>query len=1173
MSTMFFRSALLPVCLMTGLLRAETNAPAAPRGPVHPRYNVEEFEPVRARWLRFTIFQTNSNEPCLDELEVFGPEDPARNFAPAENGTRTRCSGTLDGYRIHDLSHLNDGRYGNGHSWIANTKGTGWVELEFAEPVLINRVVWSRDRERKFIDRLAVDYQIEACAEPGQWQRVASSADRQPLPALPEGSGLAAGWTDLFSAASTEFPAPERPAGREYLLQSWQTADGLPASTVTALLQTRDGWLWVGTTNGLARFDGVRFTLFGEAHGLPNLTITCLHEDRAGTLWAGTEGGGLARWQGGTFLARPTGEGLAGNTVYAINEDAAGRLWVGTASGMGEWNGTSLTQMMAGPVARLARAGETLWMIDPERRLMRWDGRVAELLPATLDRSGFSSVGALAAGLEGTLWFGGSNGYVARMDNGEVASFGEGESVLSSNVVALLPDAGGKDVWVGSSASGLARLRGKDWLHLTTDDGLPSNAVRALCRDREGQLWAGTAGGGLTCLRPRRLETITTRDGLSHNAIMALCRDPSGVVWIGTHGGGLNRWDGKTAAPQAPSYLLENQSISSLAVRGDGTFWLGTSGRGAYRLQANASGPLMEVTGLPGRVVTALCEDAAGRLWFGTLDGGPACLDGEAVTFPPGIADLAGQPVTSIISDMSGKVWFGTNGQGAACLDAAGTLTRWTRADGLASSFIRTLRQDTTGAVWAGTSGGLTRWKDGAIFNFTEAHGLPDRVVSQIMDDGTGALWIGTNCGIARVPLASFDLVAAGRTAALEILSLGLGDGLPSLECTGGYHPAGLKTEDGKLCFGTVGGLVVIDPSHFSTPQDPPPVVLEAYSVGTFRRILTNPGSRVDIPASSRLGLEFTALAFQAPGRVRFRHRLLGLDSEWSAASGARTAAYAPAPPGDYQFEVMASADGGAWTGQPGLLSFRVLAPWWRTPLAMGAGTLLGAAGVAGLARTFTRRRLQRHLQEVERQFALERERSRIARDIHDDLGANLTQISLLSAAGAGQAHDPDKVRDRFTAISATSEELVQAMDAIVWAVNPRHDTLESLARYLVRFAGDFFLSTGVRLRLDVPPQLPEVMLGSELRHNLFLAAKEAMHNALRHSGGSQVELGISVEAGELIIHVSDNGKGFASPHAARGNGLANMQHRLAESGGTCHITSSPSGTRVTFMIPLPPLL
>jgi len=264
------------------------------RASVHPGRNVEEFAAVEARWLRFSIDQTTTGaQPCLDELEVYGPDDPQRNIALAAGGTRARASGTLPGYRIHALPHVHDGIYGNGHSWISDTMGSGWVELEFPVPVRIDRVVWSRDRERKFIDRLATDYRVEVALEPGEWRVVASSADREPLPALPVGTPPYQATPGHFSASATELPADDRPSAREYLLETWRTARGLPSNTVTAIVQARDGWLWIGTTNGLARFDGLRFTTFGEGHGLPSLSITCLLEDTLGRLWVGTEGGGL----------------------------------------------------------------------------------------------------------------------------------------------------------------------------------------------------------------------------------------------------------------------------------------------------------------------------------------------------------------------------------------------------------------------------------------------------------------------------------------------------------------------------------------------------------------------------------------------------------------------------------------------------------------------------------------------------------------------------------------------------------------------------------------------------------------------------------------------------------------------------------------------------------------
>lgn len=1151
--------------------RTAAQEKTALRVPVHPRRNVEEFPPVEARFIRFTILRTTGQQPCLDEIEVYGPADPARNLALSSQGTRVTASGTLEGYRIHALAHVNDGLYGNGHSWISNTQDNGWVELEFPAPVLINRVIWSRDREGKFIDRLTVEYRVEAALEPGNWRLVASSADRSPLPVTPDVRGLPFGFVRNLSAVSNEVPGNDRPAAREYLLRTWQTADGLPSNTVTALRQTADGWLWIGTTNGLVRFDGRSFTTFGETLGLRNLNITCLLEDHHGTLWAGTAGGGLAYWRDGKIGMLPVGESLAGNTVLDLAEDADGTLWIATGEALQEYREGKLRVSRRGAVTRLAVGTDGLWLLS-ETVLRLWDGKDLVSAPAGLDPSSWSSISALAGGADGSLWFGGANGYVGCLADGTLTTYGEGHTALTSNTWELL--AGGpEDVWLGTSASGLARLRGHDLLQLTTDDGLPSNSVRALCRDRDGNLWVGTAGGGLTRLRPRRVQALTTADGLSHNVIMALAQDAEGAIWIGTDGGGLNRWKDGKVEPRTPSYLLENQAISSLAIFGD-SFLLGTSGNGLFRIGDGKVEQIREPDGLPGLLVTALCADSKGRLWVGSLDSGASCYSGGIITRPAEIESLAGVPVTCILEDHAGNVWFGTNGQGVTRLQPDGKLEHWTRAENLASDFIRTLCEDSTGAVWAGTNGGLTRWKSGKIFSFTSSQGLRDTVVSQILDDGTGDLWLGTNGGVLRVRQASFDEVASGRSDILDFLALGLEDGLPGLECTGGYDPAGLRTRDGQLFFGTVAGLAVINPADFASPSEPPVIVIE--SVISGGEIFPAPGKEtIVLPAGTpRLGFEFTALALTAPDRVRFRYRMEGVEESWQEAGPERRAGYTHLPPGEYHFTLEGRADDGPWSEVPARVALRILAPWWRNPWMRVAGALLGITAVAGLARGVTRRRLQRRILEVERQFGLERERSRIARDIHDDLGASLTRISLLSALGQAQAHEPEKVSRQFSAIASTSGELVQAMDAIVWAVNPTQDTLESLARYLVRFAGDFFACSEVRLRLDVPAQLPQVDLSSEVRHNLFLACKEALNNALQHAAATEVSLRLAVEQDRLILEIRDDGRGFIADGKDAGNGLGNMTHRLAECGGTCEISTKPGrGTVVHFTVPLTPSL
>ncbi len=1157
----------------------QAQEPARLRASVHPGRNVDEFAVVETRRLRFVIERTvNSAQPCLDELEVYGPDDPERNLALATEGTRARASGTLPGYRIHAIPHVNDGIYGNGHSWISDTMGTGWVELEFSAPVRVGRVVWSRDRERKFIDRLATGYRIEVPGDSGGWQAVASSADRDPLPDLPVGTQPFLATPGYFSASATELPADGRPSAREYLLETWQTSRGLPSNTVTSIVQARDGWLWIGTTHGLARFDGLRFTTFGESHGLPSLSVICLLEDMQGRLWVGTEGGGLARWEAGRFISYDTGSGLAGNTVLALAEDASGELWIGTALGLFQWNEGRLTRRADGNAFRLAIGSDGVWCIRGGYELMRWDGRSISRPPAALDPSSFSSVSALAGSPDGAMWFGGANGYVGRLAGGEVITFGEGDRVLASSTRELLPTASG-DVWVGTAASGLARLRGHTLLPVTTDDGLPANSVSALAMDREGNLWVGTIGGGLTCLRPRRIAAVTTRDGLSHNGIMALAEAADGTLWIGTNGGGLNRLPAGTltAEPSSPSYVLENRVITALAAARDGTLWLGTPTEGAFRVVEGVPYPVGRAEGLPGRIVSAFCEAADGGLWIGTLDGGPVFGSEGRFLRPPGAEPLAEVSITAIEVDAQGRVWFATAGQGVARLDPGGLLRTWRRDDGLTSQFIRTLREDDQGVMWAGSSGGLIRWINDRPFTITQDHGLPDDVVSQILDDGAGHLWIGTNRGVARVTLASLDRVATAGGGPLDVLVLGASDGLPGLECTGGYHPAGARLGDGRLCFGMVAGLAIIDPGVFAPRLDPPPVVIESMTVGHGPSLSPVPARYAAASASaSRFGFRFTAPAFSAPSRLRFQCRLNGLESAWVDTGTERVVNYAALAPGAYRFEVRGSADGHTWS-PPASIDLRVPAPWWRQPWALTGGALGSLGLAAGAARAITRRRLQRRIKLAEQQIVLERERTRIARDIHDDLGANLSHIGLLSALGREQREQPAAVEGKFRAIGTLASELVQALDAIVWAVNPRHDTLESLARYLVRFSGDFCAPFPVRLRLDVPAELPDVVIGSDVRHSLFLAAKEALHNAVQHAAATEIRLHIAVPGDRLVLTISDDGRGFDpgrqdGASGGGGNGLSNMRQRLAECGGSCDIQSAPGqGTRVVFSLPLPP--
>jgi ligand-binding sensor domain-containing protein/signal transduction histidine kinase len=1168
-------------CLLAGAGEAAGDL----REPVHPRRNVDEFQPVVAKFIRFTIRATNSGEPGIDELEIYGPDDEPRNLALAANGARATASGTLPGFQIHELEGVNDGHYGNGHCWIADRREGAWVQIELPKPARVNKIIWGRDRESKFIDRLATSYIIEAALSPGQWQQVASSADRRPPPTTSANdllSPAARQFVNRFAPVSTTLSQDAERGSSDYTVDSWQTPDGLPANTITAITQTPDGYLWLGTLNGLARFDGVRFKVFGKSDGLPNPRVLCLLLDRSGTLWIGTEGGGVARWQNGIFSNFRKEDGLANNVVQSLAEDKTGRIWMATAGGLSCWHegkfihDQRLVPSSATVYSRIVASGEQLWMTEFGGVNVLENGRLTR--PSNrLEPSAFSSIYALHRGPSNRLWFGGANNYVGCLaTNGEVKVFAEEAGQLLNSIWEVLESRSG-DVWVGTASGGLRRLRDNHFISLTTQEGLSDNSIRCLFEDRESNLWVGTVGGGLNRIKPRRLNSFTTRDGLSHNVVMSLAEDPDGVLWIGSNCGGLNmRRDGQITAFTG-DYLLDNECIWSLLAARDGSLWIGTWGGGLFLKKGN------EIKRYPfthtgnDEPILALYQDRNDGLWVGTYSQGLKLFRDGAFVDISGTNDSV-KFITSMAEDPSGALWVGTGGNGLVKLDFGSSPSTvggrssllFSREQGLPSDFVRTLMVDKKGVLWIGTDGGLARFSNGRVAAFTRAHGLPDEVISQILEDDRGYLWLGSNKGIFRVSEAELESIANGGSTPLSVLAYGRADGMENAQCTGGFNPAGLRTRDGRLWFSTVKGLVQIDPNGLVRNELPPQVLIEEVRVDG--NPVTGPEKLLQIPPSAtRLDLQFTATSLTAPERNRFRHRLEGLDKDWVEDGPQRVAAYHHLPPGRYQFQLAASNGDGVWNQAGIRLNLRVLPPFWKT---WWFGVLTGSVVLGGggwSVRSWSVRRLGRKLRALQEQHALEKERTRIAQDIHDELGASLTRIALLTELGQKHKDRAEDVAADLNKISATAREAVRAMDAIVWAVNPRNDTLDSFANYVSQYAEDLFRLTAIRYRLDVPPDLPDRPLSTEVRHHLFLAVKETLNNVVRHSGATEVWLRLSCAENELALVVADNGKGLQQSRSAPGqDGLLNLKNRLQSLGGVCQVQSEEGkGTEVRLILPL----
>jgi signal transduction histidine kinase len=407
-----------------------------------------------------------------------------------------------------------------------------------------------------------------------------------------------------------------------------------------------------------------------------------------------------------------------------------------------------------------------------------------------------------------------------------------------------------------------------------------------------------------------------------------------------------------------------------------------------------------------------------------------------------------------------------------------------------------------------------------------------------------------------------------------------MSDGLPTIECSGGFQPAGCRTPDGRLWFPTIKGLVSISPGEVMTNLLAPPVLIEKLLIDDL--VTSNPipdGSSLQVPPGRhRIEFQYTGLSFVAPERVRFKCRLNGLDKEWLDLGNKRVVNYSYIPPGRYGFQVTACNNDGIWNETGAQLGFEVMPFFWQTLWfrMLGGGTAVVASG--GIVWLDSRRRMRRRLERLERQRAVENERTRIAHDIHDDLGAHLTRISILSDPGRNEQSGVQAASANLSRIHGTARELTRAMDEIVWAANPQHDTFESLVNYLHKFAQDFLESADIRCRVDVPFDLPCWPLSPEIRHNLFLAFKEALNNAVRHAGASEIRIHLKLEPDGFALMIEDNGKGFALGTVETGNGLAHfegnglktMQSRLAGINGRCEFHSvAGRGTVVTFRLPV----
>jgi ligand-binding sensor domain-containing protein/signal transduction histidine kinase len=968
----------------------------------------------------------------------------------------------------------------------------------------------------------------------------------------------------------------------QYHFDYWTADTGLPQNSVYSIIQTRDGYLWLTTFDGLVRFDGVRFTVFnkGNSKGMKSNRFLSLFAEADDTLWLGTEDGGLVRFRNGRSQTFTTADGLPSNHVGEVQKDLDGSLLVSTAEGLARWREGRIT------VERRAdnkdykiyvSPANVRWEIDVGGLRRTQDGRATNYaLPfdsqrISSDRTfNYLIYVRMVEDRDGALWLAAS-GNVYRMKDGAVTTYTAADGVPPSLVRDMVQDRHG-DIWLATRADGICRLNANRFACYDTTDGLSSNYVDDLFEDREGTLWAGTNERGINRLTRQAVTPLSTAHGLVDKNVYPLLEDHKGSVWIGSSSALSQYKDGKVTNYTRRDGLLY-EIVQSLHEDRDGRLWVGSIGGVGYYEEGKFT-DFTERLGLSiGDVdIRVIRQDRHGALWFGTGKGLIRYQDGVATRYTTENG-LPSNDVKVIHEARDGSLWIGTYG-GVAKMSAPPVVL--TEHEGLASNHVRAIAEDAQGTLWIGTyDGGLSRFAGGKFVNYTTQNGLYSNGVFQILDDGRGWFWMSSNQGIYRVSRQQLEDFAAGRTAAITSTAFGKPDGMLNAECNGGRQPAGIKTRDGKLWFPTQDGVAIIDPETMPVNPQPPPVVIESAWLEGGSVPLS--GSLKLAPHQDNLEIRYTGLSFIKPEQIRFRYRLEGLDKSWTEAGARRSAYYPYLPPGRYTFRVIAANSDNVWNEGGAALEIVVLPPfyqtWWFVALVS-----LGVVGAAYLVyedRVSRMRRAQAAQQAFSRQLIVsqESERKRIAAELHDSLGQRLVVINNLALMCLQSPADNGEAHRRVEEISAEASQAIGEVREISYNLRPYKLDRIGLTRAVEAMIRAAAAASGIVFTADVD-QIDDAF-PKESEINFYRIVQESLNNIVKHAHATEAGVTIRRDGNRLVLTIRDNGKGFTPGTGVAdgqpgGFGLLGISERAQLLGGRPSIHSAPGqGTTISIAIDL----
>lgn len=988
-------------------------------------------------------------------------------------------------------------------------------------------------------------------------------------------------WMFLLFALFTPLcllQAALEPLEHAFTVQRWTTDDGLPGNSVKDLEYGPDGLLWGVSDSEIWRFDGAHFvTTPAPLQTFPDKgkVIKSFEILRDSRLYLHKQPEG-SWFRNGTWGRLAAAKNLPpGRDVMTFMTPAG--VWILRVDGLLFSNGGEPVFFRA-PAKMVEQRGFFTWAAPDACRSNVWIAATTGLYlfsqetfqeVEVIASSGEANFERVCVGASGQVWLYGhpDRFYLLRGGEWELLPKPAGEWPVRMGV-EVMAERNGNELWVGT-ADGLFRWDGRMWSRLEAG-GLAPPGVIALQVGRAGEMWAGLEGGGLLCLRERRITMVRAPGGPPAQAFSAVYERRDGTLLAGIANAGL--WSGPLdrLEPVDIPNLYKQATVLALAEDAQERLLIGPTGGSLLRYSKGRTELIYPSKKVPWMDfgVRSLIVEPGGRIWAGTQRGLMFKQSGEPeLSWASGSEQYA---VNALARTADAKLWAASDRQGVIAVEPDGLQTFKTSTErGAPFADVRALCVDSRGRLWAGGPRGLAWRGDDGVWQSLTSQRLG--TIVQLLEDASGLLWIGTLQGIASIVTS---------TASPKVIWYGREDGLDCELCSGGFGNAGCRLRDGRLLFPTQDGLAVVEPQRLRTSSGAvEPLLDEVLADGhvLWQKEPLEAARRggpavLTLPAGTRtVAVRYLASNPAEGGRVLFRHRLGDDPAAWSPWTTSREALFEKLQPGDYGFGIQVMMRDGRVADLDAAPLLRLPPLWWqrRTLQVAGVALLLLALG-AGIWR-LSRQRMRRRLAQVERERSLEAERLRIARDIHDRVGAKLTKIGLQNEMVGREEGLPAACQTLVQEVAETTRETIQSMDEIVWAINPRNDTLENSINYLIHYTREFLRPAGVSYKLALPLELPDVSLTGEVRHNLFMAFKEALNNAVKHGRPQRVTLALASADGRLVMTVEDDGCGF-TPGAGRaeGDGLENMRQRMASIAGGCRIESAPGkGTRVILEIPV----